>query len=94
MSGRFISGGTISSNNEDPAPSASTREDLTSSEQASDSKSSKMVEWELVEKELAAERQHREEQRRRAATGEEKSLYDILQENKGLFFFVSRISHY
>jgi hypothetical protein len=93
MSGRFVSRGTISSNNEDPAPSASTGEDT--SQQTSDSKSSRTAEWELVEKELAAERQRREEQRRRAATGEEKSLYDILQENKGLFVFrFERISHH
>lgn len=87
MAGRFVSGGTISSSNEDTAPSAPAGADATSSQQASDSKFSRTAEWELVEKELAAERQRREEQRRRAATGEEKSLYDILQENKGLSHF-------
>lgn len=79
MSSRFVSGGTISSS-ETPAPA----EDSSSSQQPQDAKSSRSAEWEIVEKELAAERQRREEQRRKAASGEEKSLYDILQENKGL----------
>lgn len=41
------------------------------------------AEWEAVSRSLAAERQQREESRRAAAEGGgEKSLYDILQENK------------
>lgn len=37
-----------------------------------------------MQKELDAERKRREEARHKAASGEEKSLYDILQANKGL----------
>lgn len=75
MSNRFVSGGTISSGNEPAeAPSVTT---------AATSKNS--AEWEAVQKQLETERQRREEQRRKAAAGEDKSLYDILQENKGAF---------
>ncbi|KAJ6445712.1 cytochrome b-c1 complex subunit 9, mitochondrial [Purpureocillium lavendulum] len=42
----------------------------------------KNVEWEAVQKELDAERKRREEARHKAAAGEEKSLYEILQANK------------
>lgn len=45
--------------------------------------------WETVQRELEAERRRREEQRIKAASGEEKSLYDILQENKGLCISLS-----
>ena len=77
MSSRFVSGGTIRSSGDGNAV-GETPETETTQQQ-----SSKSAEWDIVEKELAAERQRREEQRRKAATGEEKSLYDILQENKG-----------
>lgn len=85
MSSHFVSGGTILPGSEEgtkdaPGPSsiaaAAPREQL----------SSKNIEWEAVEKELEADRKRREEQRLKTATGEEKSLYDILQANKGLFF--------
>ena len=40
--------------------------------------------WLAAQKELEAERQRRQEQRTAAAAGGEKSLYDVLQANKGL----------
>ena len=43
----------------------------------------KSKEWEAVQQELEAERKRREEARVKAAAGEERSLYDILQANKG-----------
>jgi hypothetical protein len=42
-------------------------------------------EWLTVEKELEAERRRREEARKAAASGGERSLYEVLQANKGLF---------
>ncbi|KAF6835679.1 hypothetical protein CPLU01_04149 [Colletotrichum plurivorum] len=42
----------------------------------------KSAEWELVQKELDAERKRREEARVKAVEGGEKSLYDVLQANK------------
>ncbi|KFA76767.1 hypothetical protein S40288_08669 [Stachybotrys chartarum IBT 40288] len=76
MAGRFVSGGTISSTGEVSDPKAAERP------QHQVNESTKNKEWEAVQKELELERKRREEQRAKAATGEEKSLYDILQENK------------
>ncbi|KAK1722566.1 N-terminal domain of NEFA-interacting nuclear protein NIP30-domain-containing protein [Colletotrichum acutatum] len=42
----------------------------------------KSAEWELVQKELDAERKRREEARVKSVEGGEKSLYDVLQANK------------
>lgn len=96
MSGRFVSGGTIGpSGEETEKPQA--REPLvkqtvgglqgetTSSESASKAEPKKNAEWEAVEKELEAERRRREEARAKAVQGEERSLYDVLQANKGKF---------
>jgi hypothetical protein len=93
MSSRFVSGGTIStalgkSGSEIPssAPAeakAAEPSAASSTAPGSTEKSSRSAEWEAAQKNLEAERQRREEQRRKAATGEEKSLYEILQENKG-----------
>ncbi|CAH0019514.1 unnamed protein product [Clonostachys rhizophaga] len=76
MSDRFVSGGTIggsegekTTTSADSAPSAS-------------SGTKNAAQWEAVERELEAERRRREEQRRKAVEGEEKSLYEILQDNK------------
>ena len=77
MSDRFVSGGTIGAGNEITAPSGSDAETtaaLTGKHNA---------EWEAVQKELEAERQKREDERRKAAEGGERSLYDILEANKG-----------
>ncbi|KFA64442.1 hypothetical protein S40285_01011 [Stachybotrys chlorohalonatus IBT 40285] len=86
MAGRFVSGGTISSTGEISDPKA------TETPQHQANESTKNKEWEAVQKELELERKRREEQRAKAATGEEKSLYDILQENKGLFTLSSQAS--
>ncbi|KXH35238.1 hypothetical protein CSIM01_11192 [Colletotrichum simmondsii] len=42
----------------------------------------KSAEWDLVQKELDAERKRREEARVKSVEGGEKSLYDVLQANK------------
>ncbi|CAH0001138.1 unnamed protein product [Clonostachys byssicola] len=78
MSDRFVSGGTIGgSEGEKTASSAE------SGPQAPSSSGTKnAAQWEAVERELEAERRRREEQRRKAVEGEEKSLYEILQDNK------------
>lgn len=75
MANRFVSGGTIGSSGEEPKEA--------SNEGSAATTSVRNTEWEAVQKELEADRQRREEQRRKAAEGEEKSLYDILQANKG-----------
>lgn len=76
MSGRFVSGGTISSSGE-------VINDKPSEDQPAQREGGKNTEWEAVQQELEAERRQREEQRLKAAAGGEQSLYDILQANKG-----------
>ncbi|KAF4585355.1 putative NEFA-interacting nuclear protein NIP30 [Ophiocordyceps camponoti-floridani] len=71
MADRFVPGGTIG----DEPKSTDERRPLVSAE-------SHKADWESVQRELAAERKKREEARAKAAAGEEKSLYDILQANK------------
>lgn len=80
MSDRFVSGGTIGPS-KDLAEEPATSDERAAAAAPPPGKNS--AEWEAVQKQLEAERQLREEQRRKAVTGEEKSLYDILQENKG-----------
>ncbi|KAJ4272210.1 hypothetical protein NW762_000921 [Fusarium torreyae] len=81
MSNRFVSAGKIGSSGEISKDANGT--ESSSGQLLNDSVKSK--EWEVVEKELEAERKRREEARVKAATGEgEKSLYDILQANKDL----------
>lgn len=46
------------------------------------------TEWAAVQQELENARKARAEQRVKAASGEERSLYDVLQANKGLSFLV------
>ncbi|KFH40874.1 hypothetical protein ACRE_084120 [Hapsidospora chrysogenum ATCC 11550] len=97
MSSRFVSGGTISTSLGKGGPEASSSSSsaaaaaeataaepsaASSTAPGSTDKGSRSAEWEAAQKNLEAERQRREEQRRKAATGEEKSLYEILQENK------------
>lgn len=84
MSNRFVSAGKIGSSGEiskdvnDTGSSTSQQPPLHSS--------AKAKEWEQVQQQLEAERKRREEQRIKSATGEgEKSLYDVLQANKGDF---------
>ena len=80
MSNRFVSAGKIGSSGEISKDANGTGS--SPGQLLNDPVKSK--EWEAVEKELEAERKRREEARVKAATGEgEKSLYDILQANKG-----------
>ncbi|KAH7326579.1 N-terminal domain of NEFA-interacting nuclear protein NIP30-domain-containing protein [Stachybotrys elegans] len=74
MSSRFVSGGTIGSSGEAANQSESIQQKAR--------EPAKNSEWEAVQQELEAERKRREEHRAKAASGEQKSLYDILQENK------------
>jgi hypothetical protein len=74
MSNRFVSGGTITSSGEvsKDAPQPTTTQPQP-----------KNKEWEAVQQELEAERKRRDEARAKAAAGDERSLYDVLQANKG-----------
>ncbi|KYK55441.1 hypothetical protein DCS_07404 [Drechmeria coniospora] len=78
MSNRFVSGGTIGfggeSSESDAAAAQTQQEPL--------QPLARNAEWEAVQKELEAERKHREQARLKASTEGEKSLYDILQANK------------
>ncbi|KND90144.1 hypothetical protein TOPH_05119 [Tolypocladium ophioglossoides CBS 100239] len=81
MASRFVSGGTIRSGGE-----VSTDETASTSQPPASAPEQpplgKSTEWEAVQQELEAERKRRDEARLKAATGEEKSLYDVLQANK------------
>ncbi|POR35444.1 Uncharacterized protein TPAR_04364 [Tolypocladium paradoxum] len=81
MASRFVSCGTISSSGEvsKDATAATPQPEVSASAQPPLAKS---TEWEAVQQELEAERKRRDEARLKAATGEEKSLYDVLQANK------------
>jgi hypothetical protein len=81
MAGRFISGGKIDSDG--AVVNDASGED--SKPAFGEPKPGRNSQWEAVQQELEAERRRRDEKRVKAATGEEKSLYDILQENKGTF---------
>ncbi|GAO15917.1 uncharacterized protein UV8b_02426 [Ustilaginoidea virens] len=74
MANRFVPGGTIGPAGQE----AVVADEHAPRAQLSDS----TTEWEAVQQELEQDRKRREEQRLKAATGEEKSLYDILQANK------------
>lgn len=76
MSNHFVSGGTI-------GPDGEAFKDEGNEANPPVREAPKNAEWEAVQQELEADRKRRDEQRRKAATGEEKSLYDILQANKG-----------
>ena len=80
MSSRFVSAGAIDPTTGEAATAASEQQ---ASRPADASKPNN--EWLAVEKELAAERRRRDEARSAAATGGEKSLFEVLQANKGLF---------
>ncbi|KID87977.1 NEFA-interacting nuclear protein NIP30 [Metarhizium guizhouense ARSEF 977] len=72
MSNRFVSGGTINTSSDPEPKEAAPRAQL-----------AKSTEWEAVQQELENDRKRREEERLKAAAGEERSLYDVLQANKG-----------
>jgi len=107
MASRFVSGGAIdAASGEAIAPEALAAAaaaaatgpgaaDAGSQGDRSGRAVKKQAEWEAVQRELEAERRRREEQRAKMAAGEEKSLYAILQANKGLsltFLFPSDCS--
>ncbi|OAA49442.1 NEFA-interacting nuclear protein NIP30 [Metarhizium rileyi] len=71
MSNRFVPGGTINASDDPEVKEAAPRSLLV-----------KSTEWQAVQQELENDRKRREEQRLKAATGEERSLYDVLQANK------------
>lgn len=81
MSSRFVSGGKIDAETGESVAPASTGEP----EQAQNSKGH--AQWEAVQRELDAERKRREDARRQAVEGGEKTLYDVLQANKGKSHF-------
>ncbi|KAL8341499.1 hypothetical protein RB601_005553 [Gaeumannomyces tritici] len=75
-------GGGAATSAPEPAPAA-----VGSSSSSSSGSSKRQSEWEAVSRELEEQRRQREAEARRAAEGGEKSLFAILQENKGTFFF-------
>ncbi len=81
MSSRFVSGGAIDAETGEattapaPPPARETAADLVV----------KKGEWLAVQKELEAERQQREAHRLATAAEPEKSLFEVLQANKGAF---------
>lgn len=84
MSNRFVSGGTINTSGDaSEATDAIPRSQL-----------GQNTEWEAVQRELENDRKRREEQRLKSATGEERSLYDVLQANKGLLTCLNFLSYY
>ncbi|KAF7543346.1 hypothetical protein G7046_g10019 [Stylonectria norvegica] len=76
MSCRFVSAGTINSNGEITQDAASPSSTPVRPEPV------KNPEWEAVQQELEAGRKRREDERVKAATSEERSLFDILEANK------------
>lgn len=75
MSGRFVSGGTIGAGDTETV-------DDGSASSAPIRAVTKSAEWEKAQQQLEAERQRRHDARVKAASGEERSLYDVLQANK------------
>jgi NEFA-interacting protein NIP30 len=76
MSSRFVSGGKMDAETGENVASSAGEGAVTAAPKVN-------AEWEAVQKELEAERQRREEARKKAVEGGEQSLYDILQANKG-----------
>ncbi|EXF78195.1 hypothetical protein CFIO01_00190 [Colletotrichum fioriniae PJ7] len=95
---RFVSAGAINAETgeavtQDPTTTTSTTPNAGTTAAAaaavaaasapkSAAESKKSAEWEIVQKELDAERKRREEARVKSVEGGEKSLYDVLQANK------------
>ncbi|KAM0471753.1 hypothetical protein ACHAPX_009145 [Trichoderma viride] len=79
MSGRFVSGGTISSSGE-PTQDESGHEAVVAA--AREPLMKKNSEWEAVQHELEEDRKKREQARADLAGEGQQSLYDILQANK------------
>jgi hypothetical protein len=88
MSSRFVSGGVIDGSGE--AAGGAEDVEVRDTEHKGGGEAPRNAEWEAVQKELEDQRREREERRAKAASGEERSLYDILQANKGAFPFLNR----
>lgn len=84
---RFVSAGAINAETgEAVAAAEGESKAVTSTTGSGDAgQTKKNAEWEAVQKELDAERKRREEARVKAVEGGERSLYDVLQANKGEF---------
>src|SRR5687768_17485175 len=81
MASRFVSGGAIDAESGESLDVGTQQQQ----HQGEIPKDDKTREWEIVQRELEAERKRKEESRLQAAEGGERSLYDVLQANKGLF---------
>ncbi|KXH60133.1 hypothetical protein CNYM01_10292 [Colletotrichum nymphaeae SA-01] len=85
---RFVSAGAINAETGEAVAQDATDNTTTSNTNSggggtkSAAESKKSAEWDLVQKELDAERKRREEARVKSVEGGEKSLYDVLQANK------------
>jgi hypothetical protein len=79
MSSRFVSGGAIDAASgqavEAPGPARQVEDKPVGKNQQ---------EWEAVSREMEEEKKRREESRAKEAAGEQQSLFDILQANKGI----------
>lgn len=76
MASRFVSAGAI-----DPVTGEATS--AKTADEGRPAADPKDDEWAIVQRELEAERRRREEQKASAAAGGEKSLYEVLEANKG-----------
>jgi molecular chaperone GrpE (heat shock protein) len=76
MANRFVSAGAIDATTGE-ASEAPPKAEVAAAAAANNDQ------WEQVQKELEEERRRREERRKAAGQGGEKSLFEVLQENKG-----------
>src|SRR5438105_2158416 len=93
MSSRFVSAGAIDPTTGEAVVATAVEGGPDQDKLDDDRKQPNADEWLAVEKELAAERRRREEARNSAAAaGRERSLFEVLQANKGMFsaFFSCR----
>lgn len=74
---RFVSGGKIDADTGESVAPPSAEESAPSGRVN--------AQWEAVQRELDAERRKRDEARRHAVEGGEKSLFDVLEANKGMY---------
>ncbi|KAG7049926.1 Nefa-interacting nuclear protein [Colletotrichum scovillei] len=85
---RFVSAGAINAETGEAVTQDATDNTTTTNTNSggggtkSAAEAKKSAEWDLVQKELDAERKRREEARVKSVEGGEKSLYDVLQANK------------
>lgn len=76
MTSRFVSGGAIDS-------ASGERIEVAAPADGEAAVGKNNAEWEAVQKEVEETRKRREEARKLEESGEQKSLFDILQANKG-----------